>query len=261
MKKKFIIAFVLLLIQSISLFSQSQKDKADMNEAEPVSESKREISGFSRISVRISADVTIIQGDKEGVEIDASKRVVEAIDISVSGDTLIIGKRDILASVNRAKITVYAINLQSVELTGSGEIISDVIESSELSLIVSGSGDIEIKSLVAETASIKISGSGYVEVEKGDFKTLESVITGSGDIELKGSTDTAKIRISGSGEYKGDDLTATSCEITITGSGDAYINATESIRVQISGSGDVEYKGRPKVDIVNISGSGSVSSK
>ena len=62
----------------------------------------------------------------------------------------------------------------------------------------------------------------------------------------------------GSGDAELDDLQALNAEVAIAGSGNADVNATNQVKIAISGSGDVSLQTQPVSETSNISGSGSV---
>lgn len=88
---------------------------------------------------------------------------------------------------------------------------------------------------------------------------LESKISGSGSISIAGYTNDLNHTTSGSGEFEGFDLESRDAYVKISGSGTANGYATETLNVQINGSGDVYYKGSPEIT-TNSSGSGSLIS-
>ena len=56
-------------------------------------------------------------------------------------------------------------------------------------------------------------------------------------------------------------LQARIVEISITGAGSAVVNASNTLRVAITGAGDVTYFGNPKTVERHISGAGSIRHK
>jgi len=49
-------------------------------------------------------------------------------------------------------------------------------------------------------------------------------------------------------------------ELKISGSGSIGANVEKEIVARISGSGNIKYKGQPRIEDIKVSGSGNVSS-
>ena len=114
-----------------------------------------------------------------------------------------------------------------------------MIETTRLDATISGSGDVQIADLSADEVTAKIGGSG--------------------EIDLAGHAAAQDVTISGSGKYRAGDLCSESVKVKISGSGDATVCATEDLDSNISGSGSVDYYGRPAVNSSTGSGSGKIN--
>jgi hypothetical protein len=63
--------------------------------------------------------------------------------------------------------------------------------------------------------------------------------------------------MSGSSRYKGSQFASMEAIVRSSGSGQATVNASDSLRVKISGSSAVHYLGHPAI-LSTVTGSGSV---
>jgi hypothetical protein len=201
----------------------------------------RDVTGFSGISLSLPAKVTIKQGNKEGVIIESDDNFLPLIETVVERGQLRIRPTEKNMSFKgrsmKLNITVDAINIESLSVSGSGDIIADQLNSPKLKTSIAGSGDVNIKSLTSD--SVKAS------------------IAGSGDINLGGTANELDASIAGSGTVKADRLKAKSVVLNIAGSGDATVWATDTMKLSIAGSGDVKYWGDAKVT-QSVMGSGSI---
>jgi hypothetical protein len=201
----------------------------------------RDVTGFTGISLSLPAKVTIKQGGKEGLTIEADDNFLPLIETVVERGQLRI--RPTEKNMNfkgrsmKLNITVDVINIDSLSVAGSGDIVADQLNSPKLKTSIAGSGDVNIKALTAD--SVKAS------------------IAGSGDLNLGGSANEFEASIAGSGTVKADRLKAKSVVLKIAGSGDASVWATENMKLSIAGSGDVKYWGDAKVT-QSVAGSGSI---
>jgi hypothetical protein len=201
----------------------------------------RDVTGFTGISLSLPAKVTIKQGNKEGLTIEADDNFLPLIETVVERGQLRI--RPVEKNMHfkgrsmKLNITVDAINIESLSVSGSGDIIAAQLNSPKLKTSIAGSGDVNIKALTAE--SVKAS------------------IAGSGDLNLGGSAKEFEASIAGSGTVKADRLKAKTVVLKIAGSGDATVWATDNMKLSIAGSGDVKYWGDAKVT-QSVAGSGSI---
>ena len=201
----------------------------------------RSVGSFTEISLGISANVYLKQGNTIHLELEGYEEDLQKIITEVDGDRLRI-KHDgkWFGGWKQEKVNIYITMpiIEGLSVSGSGDIVGEgKFKSNHLDLSISGSGDIDL------------------DIETGD---VEVSISGSGDIKLAGKCDLVDVRISGSGKFDAREMVAKSCEIKIAGSGTCYVHATESIESKVSGSGDIYYLGDPKQVNNSSAGSGKI---
>src|SRR5215212_7619423 len=101
------------------------------------------------------------------------------------------------------KLTVKDLN--ALELSGSGRIDAENINTNNLAVTNSGSGDI--------AANV-------------DINELKIAQRGSGEVKMRGKADTQDVNISGSGTYQAENLQSKEAKIVANGAGEASINAS-----------------------------------
>jgi hypothetical protein len=156
------------------------------------------------------------------------------------------------------EIYVKSPYLDKISLSGSGLIVTDLIEATQLDINVSGSGNVET-SFYGESFESKISGSGTIQIYS-ECNTTESIISGSGRLLIDGFANTASFKLSGSGRIEAYNFPLKILNSTLSGSGKIYVNVSTIINANISGSGEVHYIDYPLINS-NISGSGRIVSK
>lgn len=197
----------------------------------------RSVSGFDQIDLAGQGRVEIDFGDSEALVIEAEDNLMPLLTSDVSGGTLVLGStRNIDPTVD----VVYSVTVTSLN-----------------SLRLSGSGEIHAPDFVGNNIDIELGGSGFVLLNGIDVGEVGAEISGSGNIELSGIADRLNASISGSGSLDADALTVSGANVSISGSGHAVVNATDSLVADVSGSGSVEYLGDPSVR-AEVSGSGNV---
>jgi hypothetical protein len=199
------------------------------------------VSGFSAIRLAVPAKMEVIQGETESVTVEGSEEDLAKIEVLVEDGVLQIRARERntrWSSRNTTfRITANAKRVESLGISGSGDILAKSLRTPAIKLAISGSGDIRIPALDTQKTTVSISGSG--------------------DVLVGGKTGSLDSHISGSGTVKAEKLDSRQATVSISGSGDAVLWARESLQVKIAGAGDVRYYGDPTVE-KRIAGSGSV---
>lgn len=206
---------------------------------------QRKLSAFTEISLKIGADVHLLQGNDQMVEVKGKESTLEKLITEVKDRKLII--RYPTESLFSSKwspgpvdVFITIPQIDGLAVSGSGSIIAeDKIESRILDLSVNGSGDIHIGTLKAEKVTSLVSGSGSLFLSGQETASeFKGILSGSGNVKAK--------------EFSADDV-----NIKISGSGSCWVTATKNLVVRIMGSGSVYYKGNPAIDS-SILGSGQV---
>lgn len=186
-----------------------------------------ETSQFSHICLAGNADIKFTQGDTLSVEAYGNEKAIEATDIRVEGNVLTVSrKEDIRGNVPHIKLLITAPSIESVEVSGAGDIDfkGETELSGDLALTISGAGDIDINKLKCNALSVTINGAGDLTAKKIKSEKATMQINGTGDIDA---------------EIKATDIT-----LTVNGSGDADLDVKcNNLTVTASGTGDVELKG------------------
>jgi hypothetical protein len=234
MKRRIILSAFIFVIAILTGFSYGLSGERET----------RDLDGFTKVGFGVSGNLYIDLGSEFKVILEGDNSLLEDIVTEVSGDRLIIKKKNWRLNMNQ-KVTIYITmpEIEGLTVSGSGRAeIKDAVKIEDLVLSVSGSGNILTSDVTAESMKCSISGSGNI------------TLGGGGDIN------NADLSISGSGSYRGETAKAGSADVSISGSGNCSCYVTESLMVRVSGSGNVTYAGNPKID-ARISGSGKVRSR
>jgi hypothetical protein len=201
-------------------------------------------SDYDGVSVAGNFYVTLVEGKEGSITLKGESNLLEEIVVEIKNGNLHIKPED---RVNlkpsrgmKIEITVPVEQISKVALAGSGEIKNAFdLKSDKLAVKLAGSGDIKLNVTARE---------------------LESTIAGSGNIILNGRASELKGRIAGSGSVDAYRLDADNANITISGSGDYNVNCTGELKVRVSGSGNVNYRGKPDKIDTKVAGSGRIRS-
>jgi hypothetical protein len=190
--------------------------------------------------------VTLVQGAAEGVTVEAPSSALRRVRTEVRDGTLFIdaaehrrtwqwfsGRR----GRGTPRVTVNLREVDRIEAAGAVTVAADTLKAGELRLDLAGACSLKIRDLQATT--LRLDGSGAIKAN------------------VAGKVQRQRIDLSGAGSFQASKLASDEAVIGVSGAGKAVVNAANSLEVDISGAGAVEYLGDPKVK-QSISGIGKV---
>jgi hypothetical protein len=204
-----------------------------------VVEETRAVSGFDSVILKGIGNIYIEQGTAEGLRIEAEDNLIERMKVEVVGDRLEIDYDQVINLRPTRPINFYVtmMEVESIQLLGSGNINTSALVTEEIRFVLAGSGNIRVEDIQTEI--------------------IRAELPGSGNINISGSATRQEVRLMGSGDYDGGDLISTEADISIAGSGNVTVNASEQLDITIAGSGTVRYVGDPLIN-QDIFGSGRI---
>ncbi|MBB1284494.1 DUF2807 domain-containing protein [Flavisolibacter sp. BT320] len=207
-----------LFLAGSLLLASCTKDR--INGSGPVSTESRSVSNFTRVTVAGSSKVQIVQGEDFSVQVKGYTNLHPYFETIVSNNTLVTGYRQ-GSNISNDNIEVY--------------ITMPTLEGAR----IDGSGNMDVRGdFTGNRMDIAINGSGKVDLEKGTTQSLNAIVNGSGNIRAFG-------------------LRANDADVLITGSGTTELAILSHLKAEITGSGNIYYKGTPTIESA-VSGSGKL---
>ncbi len=272
--KRFVLLLSAMLLCTSTIFGQVFTLGNKKVKASNVYVTKQiKIDDFDRLEVAGSMDVVYKQvKGKPTLEIYTADNIVDLVKTEVVNGTLKIGfKKGYSISYNKLIIRVSSEDINAISLAGSGSIdLANGVKTNKMNISLAGSGDVTGKNIFCqEDLRIALSGSGDVTMQQlacnqfdvslagsGDMlmkdvnvHTAKVSLAGSGCVEIYGKTDKSHFELAGSGEILAAGFEAREVNVSIAGSGDVECHATDHLKVSISGSGEVGYKGNPQLEL------------
>lgn len=212
----------------------------------------REVQDFDSVQLTGAGDIVISQGEVELVTVEADDNLLPFIETEVRAGKLMLGFTHEVSDKNirPSQVIKFFVNLKdinSLEISGAGDISSESLNTERLKVEVGGAGDIIIDQLKTEQFDIEVNGSGDIQVEQLSAQDVGVNIKGSADIHLSGDTYEQNINIDGSSNYLAADLHSQLTDIAIHGIGDVTVWAVDNLVVHIPGTGTVSYYGDPVI--------------
>ena len=177
-----------------------------------VEEEQRAVSGFNRVTFEGIGQLVISQGDQEELFVEAEDNILPRITTRVRGQTLEIG-----------------------------------FDADRWENIIRPTRPIRYVLTVTDLESVFLSGLGNVDVQDLDVERLDVTLSGAGSISVSGSVGEQDVNVSGAGAYDAGDLQSETADINLSGAGSATVWVSESLDVNVTGLGSVSYYGDPAV--------------
>jgi hypothetical protein len=203
---------------------------------------ERSVSAFDELEVHGSIHVYITQGPMQPVRIEGDENLLQYVEIIEQGDRLEIKNRDGVNIDPTSEMKVYLTtpDLNSINVTGATMVVSQSNISTNDKMVIHSSGASQINLQV-------------------DAPEINMEMSGSGEVHLKGETKRLNLEISGAANAHCFDLLSEETRIQISGAGNAEVYASKQLEVDVSGAGNVRYKGEVKNISQEVSGAGTVS--
>jgi Putative auto-transporter adhesin, head GIN domain len=202
---------------------------------------ERSVSAFDVVEVHGAMDVYVSQGELKPVRLEGDENLLKYIDVRQTGNRLKIGTRSGYNLKPTGKIKIY------------------LSSPSYAKLDVSGACNIytENKISVSQPLELEVSGAGDIKADV-DAPKVTASISGSGSVNMKGQTRDFHLVLSGAGKANCFDLMSENTKVDISGAGSAEVFASVHLDAEVSGAGNVRYKGNAARVNQQVSGAGSV---
>ena len=215
------------------------------SDGEGVAAQTIEAGPFRRVEVNGHADVVLVQGERETVDIEASPKRHARIRVQAQGGTLTVTAGGdtrwwghlIGGGARPPRITIAFRELESLQLSGAVRVTVAHVKAQRLTVRASGATSVRMDGV--DAASFRFVGSGAV---KG---------------EMSGRAAEQEVSISGAGTYRAPRLDSERAEVRVSGAGRVVVNASRTLDASISGAGAIDYLGNPEVR-QRISGAGRI---
>lgn len=203
-----------------------------------VQSESRDVAAFTRIVADGSVHVNVSQANTQRVNVTADDNILGHITTTITDGTLTIDNDKCYATSNPVTVDIIVPTLSYLELDGSGNVEVKEFEADDFELVLDGSGDLHLPGLLARQVEVTLDGSGGIVVT-GNATTLHAMLDGSGTFNAR-------------------NFPVRNATAALDGSGDIIVNASDTLDLTLSGSGDIRYAGNPVAVHTKNNGSGSI---
>jgi len=182
---------------------------------------ERSVENFDKIDISGYYEVRISLGKHNSFKILGDDNLIPLVKSEINGNTLHIWNKKNISPRRHIRIEIVTESLEGISSSGASKIL--------------------------------------LKNYKGDELTIKG--SGAGSFNLSGEVETLNAELSGAVNLRADDLVANEVFVEISGASDADVYAKDELHAEISGVGNIEYSGNPKVLKKSISGLGSITQK
>ena len=190
----------------------------------------RSISDVSEVATSGGGAIEITLGDKPNVRVSADDNILPLLEVKCADGKLTFETK-FGYEINPVTPITYVVTLPQLK-----------------KLTVSDAGNVKAAGLKGAELAIRMSGAANVTLKNVHCKSLSLSPDGAGQATMAGTAAKARIRSSGAGTVDATDLKSVACDAEVSGNGSARIWATDELKVRVSGTARVEYKGKPRIE-------------
>lgn len=221
-----------------------------------------EYSDFTKVEIGYAFEAEISQDDSFMVKVTLDDNLFDYLDISQSGETLIITMEPgnvFTRATQRVVITLP--NLERLELSGASRAnVSGIVSLNDLDFNLSGASQMDISAVSSSDITLELSGAsradGSMTMTNGDFN-----LSGASSITIEGSAQDIIVDVSGASRAHLDDFIITNARINLSGASNATVNVSGQLSGDLSGASTLHYIGNPTLGNITTSGASTISQK
>ena len=199
-----------------------------------------DVKAFKGLELSGASSVTYIRGEPQRVTVTIERDYLPRVQADVSRRgrlELDVHEKGWFGGSAVGDFVVTAPTLDFIELSGSGSLHGDRLDTDEVRIELNGSGDIRFDEVNGRLVRVELAGSGDVELNNLTAVTVRAEIMGSGDIAVSGAAAKAVVEIIGSGDFDGRELDTEVTRGEVIGSGDIVVKSAASANFETIGSG------------------------
>tara|TARA_R100000935_G_scaffold1439_1_gene4553 strand:- start:114633 stop:115361 length:729 start_codon:yes stop_codon:yes gene_type:complete len=195
---------------------------------------------FTKVRGSAGLDVYITKGTTASIKVEADENLHEIIETEITNGKLHVKTSNShnIGKAKSKKVFVTYVSLDEVaSSSGADVIVNGILEAENLTLDSSSGSDLDVE-VFAKTL--------YIDCSSG------------ADIKVSGRASELTADASSGSEINAKDLLVVNCKAEVSSGADITVNVKESLEVDASSGGDVNYYGNPTAVKDNSSRSGSV---
>jgi len=228
--------FLLAILGLGFIFTSCEKDDFNVVPSAKVTTINFPASGISQLDVSDVFNVYVSFSEtEESVQVEANENLHSLIEMSQSGNKLIVGlqKNTSISGAPVLNVYIKTATLTKVKAEGASFVeFENLLETSQLDVEITGaskvSGNIEVVDLVAN-------------------------LTGASILDVSGESNSFEIDASGASEMYDFDFVSNTLNANLEGGCNISLTINEKLNVRATGASNVFYKGNGVIESQNLS--------
>ena len=217
------------------------------------------VQGFSEVDVSSAVEFEITQSPNYSVRATGDEKLIERLQVEVSGQTLRIGLNcghrvfPGFSSSGKVKAIVTMPTLKKLAASGASTGTAKGFTSGDdFDLTLSGASGAEI-GVEAGKTTVAVSGAGRVTGEL-KAKSTELKLSGASRCELTGTGGDARLDSSGASQANLSEFQIQNADVDLSGASRARINMNGTLNADLSGASSLEYTGNVVLGKKSVTG-------
>lgn len=211
----------------ISLFIANQSIAQIVKGSGKLKTETIEYNGFKHLMLQGNFNLTITQGDTEGIRISTDDNLIELFQTRIEGDVLHITMLADIRKFEELNVNLSVRELQSITLLNQVKIKSQqVLHFDDLSIFSSGQSQIDCE-FYATRLILNLHDQCFTK--------------------LKGYAEVFSINAHDETELNAFALQSEKCQITSTGYSEVMVYCEKTLKLKVTGESNVYYIGEPKI--------------
>lgn len=224
---------------------------------------ERPVGSFDVIENQSTVEVSVEVGPDSDprVTVTCDDNLLEEIRTRAVGSSLVVDHPfgTSISPTVPCSVLVRTPGIQAIDDSGTGGTRAEGDLAGLSAVSSSGTGPVTLAGHLPDLDDVDVSGAGDVQVS-GIASVAPFVVdaSGVGRVVLSGTGTEVGLSVSGAGAVDARDLVVRDATVDVSGTGGAWITATDSVSVDLSGLGDVHVFGDPDEVDTDVSGLGEV---
>lgn len=198
----------------------------------------RVVPSFDAVDLSGAWDVTLKQGANQELTVEIDENIMPLVRTEVVHGVLKINITKPVSKTTKMALYITVKDLKSIDASGAVDIRTETVIS------------------VPELA-IQTSGASEAKLEL-DVQKLSLDCSGASKMKMTGKAVSVGMDLSGASDIYAFELLAENYLVDISGAGNAQINVSKRLQAEVSGAGNIRYKGAPSEINQEVSGAGSI---
>lgn len=272
------ISLILLAVLFSAAVTAQTKEK--LKGSKIVTIEQKEVENFEGIEVHDDLEISLIKGEKPGVEIEADDNLHQALGLDMNGSVLILSMAKEISGAKKFSIRItYSDSFKSVVAKNDSKInaLEEVkldeitfsafdnaklylnINSKSFTLLANDKSKVEFN-CKSESCAIELSKSAELKALISSTE-MKCDLYQKAKATIEGDVIDMKLRLDNNSTFNGNKLTAKNVAVVAEGYTNCSLFAETSLSIEASGNTEIQLFGEPKIDMKGFAGSATLHKK